>query len=207
MVFQQDKQCQHFPGGFYANIPKNSINTQLEFLCVCTKLHIRYKRATPEDFENRHLVDKHADPSDNNYWQDKWDKAANSRPNVPTTQSFMVKEDFKNLKFNFPIKLYDETPKAYRKESTLYRSDNKIDIYDVSKTKDSGLRVKMRHDYVVVALDNNRKPVHFEQAKDIAQHLEKMVESGKTLNVKKVLKGNRAVLEIMTDTETITAIG
>ncbi|XP_051744413.1 uncharacterized protein LOC127509591 isoform X2 [Ctenopharyngodon idella] len=204
MVFKQDKQHQHFPGGFYANIPKNSINKQSEFLCICTKLHIRYKRTTPEDFKNRHLVDEHADQLDKNYWQDKWDKAANIRLNVPTTQSFMVTKDFETLKFNFPIIVYDKTPNAYRSKSKLFRSDRKIFIYDVSNTKESGLTVERRHDYVVVALKNG-KPVHFEQAKDIAEHLEKM-KSGETLNVKKVLKGNKAVLEIMADIETITGI-
>lgn len=82
---------------------------------------------------------------------------------------------------------------ARYKESELYRSKKTMDIYDVS---DEGRHVDERKDYVVVALDSNRYPVHFEQTKDISQHLRQM-ERGKTLHVKKVLKRNKAVLEVM----------
>ncbi|ROJ30567.1 hypothetical protein DPX16_1546 [Anabarilius grahami] len=103
MVFKQDEQHQHFPGGFYANIPINSINTQSEFVCICTKLHIRHRRAsTFDDFSRKHLVDNRADPSDNNYWQEAWDSATKYRRDVkkcrliPETQSFMDRKHFTN---------------------------------------------------------------------------------------------------------------
>ncbi|ROJ30568.1 hypothetical protein DPX16_1547 [Anabarilius grahami] len=207
MVFKQDKPSQHFPGGFSSNIPINSINTQSEFLCICEKLHIRYRRATYDDFKKRHLVDnppEHSDKNYNSYWLEKFKQTANLRTTVPLTQTYMNRKDF-NKKFtrNFPIKIHDETPNACYKESILYRSENTKDIYDVS---DEARHVDKRQYCVVVALDNNGYPVHFEQTKDISQHLMQMGRR-KPLQVKKVLKGNKAVLEVMPTFRTMTANG
>ncbi|XP_048038449.1 keratin, type II cytoskeletal 2 epidermal-like [Megalobrama amblycephala] len=169
MVFQQDKERQHFPGGFYSNITINSIDTQSELVCVCTKLQIRQRRASFQDFDMRHLLDNPQPPSDNNYWQKVWESAMNYRKNhvknpqnfkPPKTQSFMKREYFSEN--------YKSEPRFQIKASNnriLYRSEFQMDIYDV-KLINGVLNVEKRYDYVVVALDNNGKPIHYEPVTD-----------------------------------------
>ncbi|XP_050962707.1 uncharacterized protein LOC127163500 [Labeo rohita] len=165
IVLKQDKESQHFPGGFYANITINSINAQSEFLCVCTKLHIRNRRApTFQDFAMKHLLDNPADPSDTSYWKKAWDSATKYRVevknnnNIPRVQSFMPREEF-NKKFTRDFKIKASNSR------TLYRSENRMNIYDVTN-KNGKIDVVKRYDYVVVDLDNNDRPIHYEPVSD-----------------------------------------
>ncbi|XP_048056686.1 uncharacterized protein LOC125274378 isoform X2 [Megalobrama amblycephala] len=167
MVFKQDKLSQHFPGGFSSNIPINSIDTQSEFLCVCEKLHIRHRRAESSfyDFSMKHLVDNPADPSDNNYWQRVWDSATDYRRNVmkyktiPPTQSFMDRRYFttENMKKIFTRKY----PIVSSNGRTSFRCSVTMDVYNVRQ--ENGLKVDRIHGYVVVGLNNNDMPVHYER--------------------------------------------
>lgn len=72
-------------------------------------------------------------------------------------------------------------------------------MYDVSYSEGNGLEVNPRNDYIVADIDNNNKPVHFEQSKDISSHLENM-ERNKPLRVNKTFRNGRQVLEIQEDT-------
>ncbi|XP_067227178.1 uncharacterized protein [Chanodichthys erythropterus] len=200
MVSKQDEQHQHFPGGFYANIPINSIDTQSEFLCVCTKLHIRHRRAEPSfyDFSRKHLVDNPADPSDNNYWQRVWDSATDYRRNVmkyktiPKTQSFMDRRYFttENIQRIFTRQSQSSSGRP------LFESSVTMDVYDVCQ--ENGLKVDRRHGYVVVGLDSNKMPVHYEKVKD---HRALTVGALKTAN------GGKAAMTAIREGAAETEIG
>ncbi|XP_067284850.1 uncharacterized protein [Pseudorasbora parva] len=184
-VSKQDEQCQHFPEGFYANIPINSINTQSEFLCSCSKLHIRHRRTpTFTDFSNKHLVDDPKGPNNKPYWRKKWNSANDYRKNVkknnntPRKQSFMDRKDF-NQKFtrNFKIKASNNR--------ILFRSENRMKIYDVTDNG-SDIEIEERFDHAVVDLDNNDQPIHFEPvSEEFSEPLGKM-KPGDTLSIKRV---------------------
>nr|XP_021327510.1 uncharacterized protein LOC110438745 isoform X2 [Danio rerio] len=198
MVIQQNKQIQHFPGGSYSSITINFISTHAEFLCICTKLHIRSKRApTHNDFLQRHVL-KTTDNPDNNFWERVWSDSKNVRKHLPHRQSFMALEEFNKIKFTkkFPIEV--------ESNKTLYRSDCKIDIYYVNN--ENGLQITQRYDYVVAKLDNNNKPVHFENAEDISEHLEKM-EKNKILEVQKVNINGKTVLKVKRKPESLIKKG
>lgn len=187
MILKQDKESQHFPGGFYANVTVNSINTQSELLCVCTKLHIRNRRTpTFQDFVKKHLLNNPSEkfkPFDYKYWKDAWDSAVKYRVevknnnNIPRVQSFMPREEF-NKKFtrNFKIKASNN--------KMLYRSEKPIKIYDVTN-KNGNIKVVERDDYAVVDLDNNDWPIHYEPVpKEFAEPIGKM-KPGESVSIKK----------------------
>lgn len=180
MVYELDKEREHFPEGFYSNIPINSIDSQSDFLCVCKKLHTRNRRTpTFNDFVNKHLVDNPADPSDNNYWKQAWDSASKYREvknsNIPRRQSFMDRKYF-NTRFTRDFKIKASNNRM------LYRSTNRMPIYDVTNKNGRLITVK-RIDYVVVDLDNNDRPVHFEPVPEESfEPIEKM-KPGETVSI------------------------
>lgn len=181
MVFELDKEREHFPEGFYSNITINSIDTQSEFLCVCKKLHIRNRRTpTFNDFASKHLVDNPANPSNNNYWQKAWDSASKYRAevknsNIPRKQSFMDRKYF-NTKFTRDFKIKASNDRI------LYRSASRMPIFDVTN-KNGRLFTVRRFDYIVVDLDNNDQPIHFEPVpEESAKPMERM-KPGQTVSI------------------------
>ncbi|XP_059363502.1 streptococcal hemagglutinin-like isoform X2 [Carassius carassius] len=217
MVFQQDKESQHFPGGFYSNIDINSIITQKEFLCICPKLHNRYKRAPrAHDFNKKHLVDSPKSPCDTDYWKEKWDDAMNYRKKCankntefhePETQSFMARQDLSDISKIFTRDLKYEIKGHNNKahNNILYRSMNKMYIYDV-KLENGVPKVCQRCDYVVAGLDNNGKPVHYQAVtKHIAEQFpQENMETERTLkkiDAPKELKSASMTLSDMPEIE------
>lgn len=186
MVLKQDKESQHFPGGFYANITVNSINTQSEFLCVCTKLHIRNRRTpTFQDFVKKHLLDNPSEkfkPFDYKYWKNAWDSAMRYRVevknnnNLPRVQSFMPRDQFN--------KMFTRDFKIVSNNKMLYRSEKPMKIYDVTN-KNGKIQVVERDDYAVVDLDRNNLPVHYEPVpEEFAEHVGKM-QPGESVSIEK----------------------
>lgn len=98
-----------------------------------------------------------------------WDCAMNNRKNhvkdlkmfkPPKIQSLMKRENFsKNFKAEPRFQIKTSINRI------LYRSEFQMNVYYV-ELKNGVPDVKERYDYVVVALDNNGKPVHYEPLTD-----------------------------------------
>lgn len=194
MVFTQDQQSQHFPGGFYANIP---INYKSEFLCICTKLHIRHRRTpTFKDFHSRHIVDGNDIPKDiknekfAKFWSNKFDDALKTRKQDVPKQTFIPKEYFNgDFKINKDFKI------TFSDQKILYRSENKMDMYEVTKKNGAPVDIKPRNDYAVFDVNNEDQPIHFEPVpRTFLKPLENM-QKGKPLKIKvnQVLKWGEVV--------------